>query len=74
MRAHDLQDLLIDLLEEAMSARGDPDDPLAEFADRTDVIDRVSSYRDEDMLTYDAGLIVRMESGREYAVTITRNR
>ncbi|MBL8745825.1 MAG: hypothetical protein JNK58_05640 [Phycisphaerae bacterium] len=74
MKPRDLQDLLIDLLEGAMSARDDPDDPLADFADRTDGIDRVSSYRDEDMLTYDAGFVVRMKPGTEYAVTIIRNR
>jgi len=75
MNERDLQDLLLELLEEAMSADGDDeDDPLAEYATRAGAIRRVQTYGDEDMLTSDKGLVVRMDDGSEYQVTIVQSR
>jgi len=75
MDENDLQDLLLELLEEAMSADADDeDDPLAEYAARAVAIRRVRTYADEDMLTSDKGLVVRMDDGSEYQLSIVRSR
>ena len=63
MNAHDLQDILRDLIE---------DDGLEDdLGDRA--LRRVETYRDAGVLTRDAGLVIRLLNGTEFQLTIARS-
>jgi len=62
MNAHDLQDILRDLIEED----GLQDD----LGDRT--LRRVETYRELREDTLDAGLVIRLLTGSEFMLTIVR--
>jgi len=64
MNAHDLQDILRDLIEED----GLQDD----LGDRT--LRRVETYRDLGVLSNDAGLVIGLLNGSEFQLTIIRSR
>lgn len=74
MNARELQDLLRELLEELMFARGDVDDPLADLAERTDGIRQICSYDDAGVLTTDKGLVIECDDGTEFQLTIVRSK
>ncbi|MCW5775753.1 MAG: hypothetical protein KIS87_04825 [Phycisphaeraceae bacterium] len=73
MNARELQDLLRDLLEELIFARGDGDGPLADLAERTAGISALRTYDDAGILTHDKGLVVECDDGGEFQVTIVRS-
>ena len=49
-------------------------DHLAELLADTDEIRRVRSYAEVGMLTRDAGLVVTLDDGAEYQITIVKSR
>ena len=73
MNARELQDLLRDLLEELIFARGDADDPLADLAERTAGISALRTYDDAGVLTHDKGLVVECDDGGEFHLTIVQS-
>ena len=74
MNAHELQDLLRDVLEEIMFARDDEDSELAELAENIGEIESIASYDDVGMLTTDKGLVIETKDGSEFQISILRTR
>ena len=64
MTETDMTETLID----ALYAYEDPDGYT--FAD----YNRISTYEDESMLTYDKGLVIKMRSGEVFQITILKVR
>lgn len=83
MTIEELQATLINTLETALEAQGlaegrDDDSELADLmrdiAGDTDGIEKVIAFADTDLLTRNAGLVVRMATGAEYQITIVQSR
>ncbi len=83
MTIEELQATLINTLETALEAQGladgeDDDTELADLmrdiASDTDGIERVLTYAATDIVTRDAGMVVRMSNGAEYQITIVQSR
>jgi hypothetical protein len=83
MQADQIQDLLTTLFETLIDARdeieGDDDDiTLADFARdmaaEAEDVKQTRSYEEVLMLTTDAGLVLRMNDGSEFQITIVRSR
>ena len=74
MNARQLQDQLHDLLEAALFARDDRDDPACELADHVEGIRRIATYEDVGMLTRDKGLVIETDDEAEYQLTIVQSR
>jgi len=83
MQADQIQDTLPPLSETLIDARdeieGDDDDiTLADFARdmaaEAEDVKQTRSYEEVLMLTTDAGLVLRMNDGSEFQITIVRSR
>ena len=74
MNARKLQDQLRDLLEAALFARNDVDDPAAELAEHVAGIRQIATYDDVGMLTRDKGLVIEAADGAEFQLTIVESR
>lgn len=74
MKTRELQDLLRDVLEELVDARGDEDDELHELAERTGTISDISTFEDVAMLSGNKGLVIETDDGDEFQLTIVRCR
>jgi hypothetical protein len=59
----DIQTALLELLEEAS------EDSSSDFRE----LDRVRTFSDAGVMTRDAGLVLRLEDGTEYQLTIVRS-
>jgi hypothetical protein len=83
MMIDELQAMLVQTLETALDARdlveGEDDDTeladlMRDIASDADGISQVIAYPDTDLMTRDAGLVVRMADGSEYQITIVQSR
>lgn len=83
MTIEELQATLINTLETALEAQGlaegeDDDTEMADLmrdiASDTDGIEQVLTYAATEIVTRDAGLVVRMSNGAEYQITIVQSR
>ena len=83
MTIEELQATLINTLETALEAQGlaegeDDDTEMADLmrdiASDTDGIEQVLTYAASDIVTRDAGMVVRMANGAEYQITIVQSR
>ena len=83
MTIEELQATLINTLETALEAQelaeGEDDetemaDLMRDIASDTDGIELVLTYAASDIVTRDAGMVVRMSNGAEYQITIVQSR
>ncbi|MCC6228695.1 MAG: hypothetical protein IT432_05655 [Phycisphaerales bacterium] len=83
MNEHELQGMLMTLLESLIEAReemddGDENGALADIAremvDETDNLEQVESFADAELLTSNAGLIIRCRDGSEFQLTVVQSR
>ena len=75
MNERELQDTLRDILEELMFARdSDPDDEIAELAERTMRIRNLCTFSDAGVLTENKGLVIETDDGRAFQITIVRSK
>ena len=72
MNATDLQDALHELLNAASGA--DPEDRTIDVPDGLSGLGRIRTYEEAGVLTRDAGLIIRMQDGSEFQITIVQSR
>ena len=72
MNAIQLQDSLHELLNAASGA--DPDDRTIDLPDGLAGVGPVRTYDEAGVLTRDAGLVVRMQDGSEFQMTIVQSR
>lgn len=75
----DLQDKLIDLIDAVIDARDHGVDEadselLDDLHDHIEGIEAVQTYEDADVLTSDCGMVLRMNDGTEFQITIVRSR
>ena len=73
MDERELQDALKALLEE-VAFMDDEERTDAGLPDELAGVKRVSTYKEEGVLTRDAGLVVTMAEGAEFQLTIVRSR
>jgi hypothetical protein len=75
MNERELQGTLRDILEALKFARvGDPDDEIAEFAERTQRIRNLCTFSDAGVLTINKGLVIETDDGGEYQITVARSK
>ena len=74
MSPNTLQDRLVEIIEALLDARDDADDPAAECADLADDIAAVCTFEDRGLMTRDAGLVIELEDGSEFQLSIVRSR
>ena len=72
MNATHFQDALHELLNAATAA--DPEDRTVELPDGLAGLGRVRTYDEAGVFTRDEGLVVRMQDGSEFQVTIVQSR
>ena len=73
MSTNTLQDRLVEIIETLLDARDDADDPAAECADLANIA-AVCTFEDRGLMTRDSGLVIEMEDGSEFQLTIVRSR
>ncbi len=64
---------LRDLLENVAMANGDKEDEI-EVPEELAGLDWVATFYEQEVLTNNAGLVIRMEDGNEFQITIVRSR
>ena len=70
--AADVANLIEALIDQLIEARGD-DDAMGELASEIPV-DRVASFGAAGLLTRESGVVITLETGEEFQVTIVRSR
>ncbi|MCC7464551.1 MAG: hypothetical protein IT480_19065 [Gammaproteobacteria bacterium] len=83
MNEHELQGMLMTLLESLIEAREEVDDGdeggalvdiAREMVDEADGLEQVESFADAELLTTNAGLIIRCRDGSEFQLTVVQSR
>ncbi|HRQ73998.1 MAG TPA: hypothetical protein PLU35_13310 [Phycisphaerales bacterium] len=73
MNESKIQNMLRDLLDELLDARGDDDEPIADLAVCTEGISAVRTFEDAGLLTDQRGIVVECDNGREFQISIVRS-